>query len=92
MAHMSVGEKISRYVGRIRVFEEKNNWVIGKYGVSEWLVILIVALLFAHFVPQFVSQEAIVSAITILVVIYLIYIILCFRLSGGRGKVVDVLN
>lgn len=91
-ARMSFMEKVHHYVGRVHVFEMKNNFAIGKYTFSEYLLMLILGLLFAYYLPQLISVEGIWSAVTILVALYVLYFLACFFLAGGRGRVVDVLN
>lgn len=89
---MTLLEKIQHYAGRVYVFESKNHFAVGKYTFSEYLFMLIVALVFAFIVPQVLSTDALVSAIQLLVALYVVYYLACFFLSGGRGRVVDVLN
>lgn len=85
-------EKLQHYAGRVYVFESKNHFAIGKYTFSEYLFLIIVGLVFAYVLPQIISTDILQSIILVLVAIYVIYYIACFLLSGGRGRVVDVLN
>ena len=85
-------EKLQHYAGRVYVFESKNHFAIGKYTFSEYLFLIIVGLVFAYIIPQILSTEALQNLLLLLVGIYVLYYVACFLLSGGRGRVVDVLN
>lgn len=91
-SHMSPWEKLQYYVRRIHLFEEKNNFAIGKYTFSEYLFLIIVGLLFAFFLPQIIPITTIWNIVLILIVLYVLYLLTCFFMAGGRGRVVDVLN
>ncbi len=91
-SRMSLTEKIQHYVGRVHVFEMKNNFAVGKYTFSEYVFMLILGLLFAYYLPQLISTQGIWSAITILLALYILYFLACFLLAGGRGRIVDVMN
>jgi peptidoglycan/LPS O-acetylase OafA/YrhL len=89
---MSVWEKFQHYAGRVYVFETKNHFAIGKYTFSEYLFMLIVALVFAYVVPQILPNDTLTTIIAALIGLYILYYIACFILSGGRGRIVDVMN
>ncbi|MBM3282546.1 MAG: hypothetical protein FJY86_04385 [Candidatus Diapherotrites archaeon] len=91
-SRMSLWEKIQHYAGRVYVFESKNHFAVGKYTFSEYLFLLIVALVFAYLVPQVLSNDTLITIIGALIALYVVYYLACFLLSGGRGRIVDVMN
>lgn len=88
---MTVGEKFQHYFGRLSAFELKKGWGAGKYTASEYLFMLLLGLWLAYFLPTFIPLSTLFSAAQVLTGIYVLYLLLLFFLSGGLGRVVDVI-
>ncbi len=88
---MTPQERAHHYGGRIHMFEHANGWNMGKYAFSEVLAILAGIFFLAWGLPQLVSSDTLFLAGLIFVGLLVLYFILVFSLSGGRGKVVDVI-
>ena len=88
--HMSLGEKLSRYEKQILQFETKKKWKWGNYTLSEYVFLLVVGLWLADILPRFVSLDVLWNIAAGLTVLYVLYLIAAFLLSGGRGRVVDL--
>lgn len=88
---MSPGEKFQYYFHRLSAFELKKNWSFGKYTVSEYLFLLLVGTWFAYLLPTLVDLSTLLSWAAGLTVVYVLYLALLFLLSGGRGRVVDMI-
>ncbi len=90
-ARMTPQERAQHYGGRIHIFEHANGWNIGKYAMSEVLAILALAAFLAWGLPQVVSPSLLFQAGLVFIGLLILYLLLVFKLSGGRGKVVDVI-
>lgn len=88
---MSPQERAHHYGGRIHVFEHANGWNIGKYAVSEVLAIIALAAFLSWGLPQVIAPSMLFTIGLVFVGLLILYLILVFSLSGGRGKVVDVI-
>lgn len=90
-SRMSPKERASYYGGRIHMFEHSNGWNIGKYALSEVFAIIALGAFLAWGLPRIVSPDTLFMIGVGALVIMAIYLLIVFSLSGGRGKVVDVI-
>ena len=90
-SRMSPKERASYYGGRIHMFEHSNGWNIGKYALSEFLGIIALMAFLSWGLPKIISPDTLFTIGAAVVGILILYMILVFSLSGGRGKVVDVI-
>ena len=88
---MSPKERASFYGGRIHMFEHSNGWNIGKYALSEVLAIIALGAFLSWGLPKIVSPDTLFMIGIAVIGILILYMLLVFSLSGGRGKVVDVI-
>lgn len=88
---MTPQERAQHYGGRIHIFEHANGWNIGKYAFSEVLGILAIAAFLSWGLPKVIAPDMLFMIGAGFIVLLILYLILVFSLSGGRGKVVDVI-
>jgi hypothetical protein len=84
-------EKLRRYCHQAGDFERNDGWNVGRYSVSDFLLFLIIGIWFAYFLPQIIEPGLLSQIGLILIVLYILYLFVLFILSGGRGRVVDVI-
>lgn len=90
-SRMSPGEKLQYYFHRLSAFELKKSWSFGKYTISEYLFLLLVGMWLAFLLPTLFSLSTLLAWAEGLTVVYVLYLLLLFALSGGLGRMVDVI-
>ena len=88
---MSPWEKIQHYHSRTSALENKRGWVLGKYTFSEYFFCLAIALWLAFGLPQALNSATLYTAALGFTLIYVVYWLVLFLMSGGLGRVVDVI-
>jgi hypothetical protein len=90
-ARMGPMEKLRHYGYQVVSFENKKGWSAGRHTYSEYVFLLAVALWFAFVAPQWIGPAALLSAAILVTGFYILYLLILFFMSGGRGKMVDVI-
>lgn len=87
--YMSLSEKYQRFEKQLLSFEEKKKWKLGHYTFSEYLFLIVIGLWAADVLPRFISLDSLFWVAVGATVLYIVYIIAIFAMSGGRGRVVQ---
>lgn len=88
---MSPGEKLRHYHHQILSFENKRGLALGKYTISEYVLLAVLGLWLAYLLPTLMTVSALYSLAALVTGLLVVYILLLFFISGGRGRVVDVI-
>ena len=90
-SRMNPWERFLHYEHQILSFENKRGWAIGRHTISGLLVLIAVGLWFAFIIPQWVSLNSLLTFAEIITGLLIAYVLLVFFMSGGFGRVVDVI-
>ncbi|MFH0970450.1 MAG: hypothetical protein V1776_03250 [Candidatus Diapherotrites archaeon] len=90
-ARMNPLEKFKHYEHQVLTFENKRGWSLGRHTLSEYVFLVIVGFWFAFIGPQFIGANILLAIAIVLTILYVLYMLVLFFLSGGLGRPVDVM-